>query len=350
MMESTGIELIPMFRTELELCQVTDGQVIAIYSEGGARADYAAAFAFAAESIGATVFHVDLPGRTKNLSELGSRPTGRGLSKNPAAVEALKRSDLVIDLAMLLWEPEKLTIQEAGTRILSCIEPPDTLKRLAPTQQQRLRAISGAAAMADAAELTVASEAGTNLRYELGDLKPYCQYGIADEPGRWDHFASTLVVTVANEGGVNGQVVFDVGDIISPLLHYVREPVRLEIRDGYIQSIDGGLEALLLEDYMSRYDRKAYAVSHIGWGLNENARWDAMKLNPSQLGMDSRSYEGSVMFSSGPNTEFGGTNDSPCHFDMPLRNCSLWLDGEQVVDEGRLVTSSSAVDGQPAAV
>jgi 2,5-dihydroxypyridine 5,6-dioxygenase len=72
-------------------------------------------------------------------------------------------------------------------------------------------------------------------------------------------------------------------------------------------------------------------------------------MNPYQVGMDARSYEGCVMFSTGPNTEFGGTNDTPCHFDMPLRNCSLWVDGEQIVDRGRLMEGSPAIrDAVPA--
>jgi len=340
---NTVIDLISLFREELELCRLKPGEIVAIYTEGGGRPEYAAAFAEAADSLGATVYHVDLPGRGKDMSELGGRAGNRGLSANPALVEALKRSDLVIDLVMLLFEPEKEAIQEAGTRILSCIEPPDTVRRLFPTAELRRRARLGEELLKRASELRVKSDAGTDLAYELGQYTPFCQYGIADEPGRWDHFASTMVVTVANDAGVNGEVVFDRGDVISPFVHYVQEPVHVTVRDGVVTTIEGGYEARYIEDYMSRYDDRARAVSHIGWGLNANARWDAFHLNPNQVGMDPRSYEGCVMFSTGPNTEFGGTNDTPCHFDMPLRNCSLWVDGEAIVEGGRLVEGSSAV-------
>ena len=327
---NTVIDLIPVFRDELELCKVKPGEIVAIYTEGGCRPEYARAFAEAAEGLGATVFHVDLPGRGKDMAELGGRAGDRGLSANPAVVEALKGSDLMIDLVMLLFEPEKEAIQESITRLF-------------PTAELRRRARVGEELLKHASELRVTSDAGTDLTYQLGQYTPFCQYGIADEPGRWDHFASTMVVTVANDGGVNGEVVFDKGDIISPFILYVQDPVRVTVRDGAVREIEGGLEALLLRDYLSRYDERARAVSHIGWGLNPNARWDAFKLNPNQVGMDPRSYEGCIMFSTGPNTEFGGTNDTPCHFDMPLRNCSLWVDGEQIVDRGRLVEESPAI-------
>jgi 2,5-dihydroxypyridine 5,6-dioxygenase len=77
-------------------------------------------------------------------------------------------------------------------------------------------------------------------------------------------------------------------------------------------------------------------VSHIGWGLNENAAW----IPTTEL--DSRSYCGSVMFSTGPNTEFGGTNDTLCHIDIPMRDCTVTVDGELVVEGGRIVKASLA--------
>jgi 2,5-dihydroxypyridine 5,6-dioxygenase len=343
----SATDLLPMFRRELELCRLQDGESVGIYTEGGARRTYAEAFAAAAEELGANAFHVDLPGLGRGFNELGGRASGRGLAARPAVVEAFKRCDLLIDLVMLLFEPEKDAIQATGTRVLTCVEPPEAVTRMFPTEEQRRRARTGEALLARASTLRVVSDAGTDLTYELGQYTPFCQYGIADEPGRWDHFSSTLVVTAANDGGVNGEVVLDVGDIISPYPHYVREPVRLTVDGGYVDRIDGGVEAFLLRDKMSQHDRDAYAVSHIGWGLNEGARWDALALDPSMIGLDPRSYAGCVMFSTGPNNEFGGTNHTPCHFDMPMRNCSLYVDDELIVDHGRMVEGSSAV-GQPA--
>jgi 2,5-dihydroxypyridine 5,6-dioxygenase len=341
----SAIDLVPMFKRELEMCRLEPGETVGIYTEGGVRREYAQAFAAAAEELGAHAFHVDLPGLGRSFAELGGRASGRGLAARPALVEAFKRCDLLIDLVMLLFEPEKAAIQEAGTRVLSCVEPPDALVRMFPTEEQRRRARTGEALLARASSLRVVSDAGTDITYQLGQYTPFCQYGIADEPGRWDHFASSIVVTVANDGGVNGEVVLDTGDIVSPYPHYVRDPVRLTVRDGYVERIDGA-DGVAIQDAMSRHDRRAFAVSHIGWGLNEGARWDALALDPSMIGLDPRSYEGSVMFSTGPNTEFGGTNDTPCHFDMPMRNCSLYVDDELIVDRGRMVEGSSALESK----
>ena len=90
---------------------------------------------------------------------------------------------------------------------------------------------------------------------------------------------------------------------------------------------------------MSGFDQKAFAISHIGWGLNEKADWHHMAVaDPhKEIGGDALAYYGNVLFSTGPNTELGGTNDTPCHVDMPLRNCTLTLDGDVIVANGDIV-------------
>ena len=36
-------------------------------------------------------------------------------------------------------------------------------------------------------------------------------------------------------------------------------------------------------------------------------------------------------------TEFGGKNDTQCHLDLPMQNCSLSLDGELIIDAGDIM-------------
>ena len=53
--------------------------------------------------------------------------------------------------------------------------------------------------------------------------------------------------------------------------------------------------------------------------------------DPGGMWMEARCFAGSVLFSTGPNQELGGTNDTPCHLDIPMRNCTVYLDDEPVV-------------------
>lgn len=190
----------------------------------------------------------------------------------------------------------------------------------------------------EAKTLRVTSKGGTDVLYEFGEMNPFCQYGYSDEPGRWDHFPSTHVVHCPNETGVEGCVVLQPGDIILPFGRYVTDPVEFIITGGRITDIRGGVDGLLLRDAFASYrDPDAYGISHIGWGINEKARWDALVMNPNAMGMDNRGYEGCVMFATGPNSEFGGSNHTPCHFDIPMRNCTLYIDGKLVIEAGQIV-------------
>jgi 2,5-dihydroxypyridine 5,6-dioxygenase len=104
-----------------------------------------------------------------------------------------------------------------------------------------------------------------------------------------------------------------------------------------VVAIDGGLEAELFREYMESFeDPEGYAMSHIGWGLQPRARWATLSLYDREqtIGMDARAYAGNFLFSLGPNGEVGGTRHTPCHIDVPLRGCTVSLDGEPVVVNG----------------
>ena len=67
--------------------------------------------------------------------------------------------------------------------------------------------------------------------------------------------------------------------------------------------------------------------------------WHGLTQFGGGMGMELRSFYGNVMFSIGPNNELGGPNDTPCHFDIPMRGCSLYLDDELIVDAGELTVA-----------
>ena len=61
--------------------------------------------------------------------------------------------------------------------------------------------------------------------------------------------------------------------------------------------------------------------------------------------MDGRAFYGNVLFSTGPNTELGGTNDTACHLDLPMKGCTLYLDDELVVKDGTVVPQDMRAPG-----
>jgi 2,5-dihydroxypyridine 5,6-dioxygenase len=114
----------------------------------------------------------------------------------------------------------------------------------------------------------------------------------------------------------------------------------LSVENGYATKIEGGVDAALLRDYMETFnDPEGYAISHVGWGLQPRARWSTLGLydREATIGMDARAFEGNFLFSLGPNNEAGGTRTTTCHIDIPLRHCTVTLDDEVVVNDGRVI-------------
>lgn len=335
---------------ELRLCALNDNEVMAVLSYAGTPTDYADAFMAAATRLGATVLHVRIPrvgpdGRGIPGEGAGRSQTGvTSLAGNRAAVDALKTADLIIDNMGLLFSAEQRELLEAGCRILTCTQPVDHLVQLFPSPAMRARVEAAVARLAAARELRVTNDAGTDVTYQLGTFPAFGQYGYTDTPGRWDHWPSGgFVYSGASDDGVDGRMVLSGGDIIFPLNRYVVEPVELTIEQGLITKIQGGADAELMSAFLASYeDPRGYAISHIGWGLEARAAWWGLAADSRGIGMEGRTFKGSVLFSTGPNSELGGSNDTACHQDIPMHNCSLYLDGEPVVVGGQLADVPAA--------
>jgi 2,5-dihydroxypyridine 5,6-dioxygenase len=294
----------------------------------------------AASELGARVNRLDLPPvngekalSRDSLAYLGTTP----LTGNTAAIAALTASDLVLDLMTLLFSPEQHEILSTGTKILLAVEPPEVLCRLVPQAGDRERVQRASKLIEAAKEMHITSAAGTDLRAKLGEFPAICEYGFVDQPGRWDHWPSGFVLTWPNEGQSNGVIVLDRGDILLPMKEYVTEPIRCTVREGYVRDIDGGLQAELLKEYMAAFeDPEAYAVSHLGWGLQPRAHWSMLAHynKETHIGMDARAFEGNFLWSMGPNNEAGGQRTTACHIDMPLRKHTVRLDGVATVVDG----------------
>ena len=338
-MQST---LKDIFYQELKLCEIGPGQTIVVLSEGDLLRDYAEHSLSAASALGAKVIDANLQveqtmGASERIANIGKNP----LSEYPEVLQQCCEADMVIDHMLLLFSKEQIVMQEAGTRVLLVVEPPEILERLFPSPKLRTRVEAGERRLRGAKSMRFTNAAGTDVTYKLGDKSILTEYGYTCTPGRWDHWPGGFLATMANDGGVNGRVVMDVDDIIFPLKRFVSSQIEFVIRDGTVIEINGGADAEQLQQFIDEYDDlRAYAISHIGWGLNDACKWEA---ELPGIGMDGRACYGNVLFSMGPNTEFGGNNDTPCHLDLPMQNCTLMLDDELIVDEGRVVPADMRV-------
>jgi len=93
----------------------------------------------------------------------------------------------------------------------------------------------------------------------------------------------------------------------------------------------------MMRSYLAAWgDREAYAVSHVGFGMNPNARYEALAMYDQRdfNGTELRAVAGNFLFSTGAN-EFAGRYTAG-HFDIPVMRTTITLDDTVVVRDGVL--------------
>jgi 2,5-dihydroxypyridine 5,6-dioxygenase len=190
-----------------------------------------------------------------------------------------------------------------------------------------------------ARRLQVHSAAGTELDIDLQGARIGGVWGFTRRPGTLSHWPGGLVLAFPAAGTVNGRLVLDRGDVNLTFKRYLQDPVGLVIENDRAVRVEGDhVDAELMRRYFEAWDdAQAYAVSHVGWGLNRRARWDAMTFYDKAdfNGTELRAFAGNFLYSTGANEVAG--RHTLGHFDLPLRGCTVLLDGEAVVDRGRLL-------------
>ena len=191
----------------------------------------------------------------------------------------------------------------------------------------------------EATTMTVTSEAGSDLTIDIKDCATAGVWGWTDRPGTVAHWPGGMVVMFPKRHSVNGRLVMSPGDINLTFKRYLETPVVMIIEDDYVTAVDGaGLDAALMREYYEAWnDTEAYGVSHVGWGLNPAARYEALTMYDQRdiNGTELRALAGNFLFSTGAN-EFADRHTLG-HFDLPMLGCIIALDGDLVVENGKLV-------------
>jgi 2,5-dihydroxypyridine 5,6-dioxygenase len=293
--------------------------------------------------LGARPFHVVVP-TPPQTAPVPVRSTGASNAVQGLApvVAALAQAGLVVDLTVegMLHAPELPAILAGGARLLMVSnEHPDALERLLPTDALAERTKRGFRLLKAAQEMRVTSAAGSDLTVRVAGAMPAAVWGWCDRPGAVAHWPGGLCLCFPRRGSVAGRLVMAPGDVNLTFKRYLETRVSLTIVDDYVTQVDGeGLDAALMREYFAAWnDREAYGVSHVGWGMNPAARWEALAMYDKRdtNGTELRAFAGNFLYSTGANETAGRFTLG--HFDLPLRGHSVALDGRSIVDRGRLV-------------
>ncbi|MGL4235846.1 peptidase M29 [Tabrizicola sp.] len=331
------------FRRVFALNGIGQGTRIAILSETQSRPVLVHLSELAAHDLGASSFHIQMP-TPPQVAPVPVKSTGTSwaIQQNSAVIEALKLVEVVVDCTVegLIHAPEWPEIEAAGnTRLLVITnEHPEILERTEPKADDAERVRIGIQMLREAREMQVTSPVGTDLVVDLTDAPCGGTPGFATHPGAVAHWPGGLCLAFPGKGCVNGRIVMDVGDMNLTFKTCLTSRIDCRIENDFVTRIEGyGTDALHFREYLEAWeDRNAFGISHVGWGVNPRAKWvsAAMYDKRDMQGVEFRAVAGSFLWSTGANQYAGRYTLG--HFDLPMRNCTIALDGRIVVKDGVL--------------
>ena len=331
---------VSAFVRQLQRCAIEDAISVALLTEFGTRAVLLETVLQALSQLDIKVEQIKAPASDIPAGPI-IRSTGASLALNGHhdIVNTLCQHDLIIDLTVegLMHSAQTPKLLNSGARVFTlCNEHPETLTRLESRDEDKALVQTAVSQCRSAQQMTVKSDLGSNLYVDMRNAATVGVWGWTNRPGTLAHWPGGLVVSFPAAGTVNGQLVIAPGDINLTFKRYIDNPIQLTIENDFITDIDGNnTDTLLFKRYLEGFsDKNAYAVSHVGWGLNERARYEALTMldKNDTNGTELRALAGNFLFSTGAN-EFA-QRFTAGHFDIPMMNCSIQLDDRPVVDNG----------------
>lgn len=348
MIENLEPKWIDSFQHSFGLSGVSEGDLVGVLAETQSRPILVDLAEAALQRIGARGVRVTVPS-PQLRDPLPVRSTGStyAYDRYPEIMMALGSCSIVVDCTVegLLHSKARQELLGAGGRVLMISnEHPEILERCMPNPKVHERSVRAMETLDAASTMRVTSAAGTDLTIDVSGAPSRGGGGILGPTDKIAYWPAGLCLCFPLPHTTNGTVVLDVGDANLTFKRYVSSPVVLTVEDDHVIEVKGdGLDAELMRSYYEGWDDpNAYAVSHVGWGLNPAARWDALAMydkadvNCTEL----RAIAGSFLFSTGAN-EFADRYTA-CHFDLPMRNCTISVDDVTVVADGALVESPGA--------
>ncbi|MEZ5478467.1 MAG: hypothetical protein R3E95_13610 [Thiolinea sp.] len=344
---------ISAFEQVFELCLLNPDEQTIILSETHSRALNVQLAELALQRMGIPYFHIKLPSRAPQAGLLSRRPqasppilrsTGASLilHQQAAAVQALSSVPFIVDLSVegLMHAKETAGILQNGARIMTVSnEHPEILTRLLPRFDLKEQVLAAVKRCRNSRRMTVTSKAGTRLEVDMQGCPSVGVWGWTDKPSTLAHWPGGMVVSFPKKGTVNGRLVFQPGDMNLTFKRYFDSEVVFTLENDYVTHVGGdGTEAMLMRQYLKAFDDpQAWSTSHVGWGMNPQARHEALTMYDrcDHNGTELRAVAGNFLYSTGAN-EFAG-RFTEGHFDLPMLGCTILLDGVPVVQDGRLL-------------
>jgi leucyl aminopeptidase (aminopeptidase T) len=183
------------------------------------------------------------------------------------------------------------------------------------------------ALLENASEIKVVTEKGTDIVMPMKGRNVIESTGVLLNKGDSGNLPSGEVYLAPWEGKTNGKVVID-GSLAG--IGMLSEPITIEVKDGFAESIVGGPEAQKFIKMIDSVGRDARAVAEFGIGTNYKAELCGMILE------DEKVY-GTIHIAFGNNVSMGGNINVKSHIDGLVIEPDVYADNVLIMQKGKLI-------------
>ena len=176
-------------------------------------------------------------------------------------------------------------------------------------------------------EVRITTKAGTDLCFSIKGRKAIPDHGIIPYKGGFTNLPAGEVYTAPVEGSANGLLVIDglIADIWP-----IKKPIKIAIARGFAVGSEKGQQAKELWQILSAHGKNGLNIAEFGIGINPRAKITGNVLEDEKA-------LGTIHIAFGDNSGFGGKVKVSSHQDGIVKNPDVWLDGKQLMKNGKLL-------------
>jgi leucyl aminopeptidase (aminopeptidase T) len=174
--------------------------------------------------------------------------------------------------------------------------------------------------------VSVKTSLGTDITFSVSGVKGHADSGLYTHKGTWGNIPAGEASVGPKEGTAEGCIVVDWS--ISTIGRLI-EPLHMDVNKGRAVDIRGRQADILIER-LKPFGSPAFTIAEFGLGTNDCAQLCGLTLEDEKV-------LGTAHLALGNNISFGGSTSVPIHLDGVLTRPTVLIDGEPIMEQGRLI-------------
>ncbi len=176
-------------------------------------------------------------------------------------------------------------------------------------------------------QVKITAKTGTNLTFSIKGRKTEAAGSPIKTKGRIGNLPAGEAYIAPLEGTANGKYIID-GSVLKSK---IKDPITIEVKDGFAINIKGKKEAKLLREILEDVkDKNAFNIAELGIGTNPKAIITGNTLEDEKV-------KGTCHLALGNNIGFGGKIDVPVHIDGVIKKPTIFIDAKVIIKDGKLI-------------